>query len=233
MAESLAFDKREERLRGAENDQISSSSFNLIMTLTILYGLVINVFTVAYASAPLLRWIAGFEDKELALIGILAVYFVVSIGGILLSAFSAKPLVSFIGFTLVALSFGVLLCLSVPFFEAQIVLKAVIITACVTAVMTMIAIIKPEFFLKLGTTLFIALLVGLIAEIVAVFAFHYKGTFFDWLFVIIFSGYIGFDISRSQQYSKTVDNAIDCAVDLYMDIINLFVRLLSILSKKK
>ncbi len=44
--------------------------------------------------------------------------------------------------------------------------------------------------------------------------------------------YIGYDIYRSQQYPKTLDNAVDSALDIYMDIANLFIRILSILGKR-
>ena len=48
----------------------------------------------------------------------------------------------------------------------------------------------------------------------------------------VFSLYIGFDVWRSQQFPKTVDNAVDCALDIYLDLANLFIRLLSILARK-
>ena len=84
----------------------------------------------------------------------------------------------------------------------------------------------------MGRTLFIALLVGIVAELVATFLFHYTGAAFDWIFVILFSAYIGYDVAKSQIYPKTVDNAVDCALDIYLDIINIFIRLLAILSRK-
>lgn len=233
MAESLSFDKRAERLRGAEYDLISARTFNLVMILTILYGLLLNVAIVYYGALPLLQWLATATNPDAATIGLFVGYFICSIVGIILSAKSSNPLVSFIGFNLVAIPFGVLMCFIVPFFDGEIVLRAIALTACVTAIIAALALTNPNIFLKLGRALFITILVGLIAEVVATFAFHYEGTAFDWLFVIVFSGYIGYDVSRSQQYAKTVDNAVDCAVDLYMDIINLFIRLLSILGKRK
>ena len=97
-----------------------------------------------------------------------------------------------------------------------------------------------------------ALLVGLIAEVVATLLLGYTGAAFDWLFVLIFSGYIGYDIAKSQAYPKTVDIAFrfsdrgwsewPLTADKYLfwlkdaakkdDIINLFIRLLSILSRR-
>ena len=34
-------------------------------------------------------------------------------------------------------------------------------------------------------------------------------------------------------YPKTVDNAVDCALDIYLDIINIFIRLLALLSRRE
>ena len=60
-----------------------------------------------------------------------------------------------------------------------------------------------------------------------------KGTYTLILGAYIFSLYIGFDWSRAQVMSKTLDNAVDAAVQIYLDIINLFIRLLKIMGKKK
>lgn len=54
---------------------------------------------------------------------------------------------------------------------------------------------------------------------------------FDYLVVLIFCGYVGYDWARANACAKTVDNAVDCAAELYIDIVNLFVRILSILSR--
>ena len=50
--------------------------------------------------------------------------------------------------------------------------------------------------------------------------------------VVIFSGYIGYDWARANMIPKTLDNAIDSAASLYIDIINLFIRILQILSRR-
>ena len=59
-----------------------------------------------------------------------------------------------------------------------------------------------------------------------------KQVWIDWVVAAIFTLYIGYDIYRSQQYPKTLDNAVDSALDIYMDIANLFIRILSILGKR-
>ena len=127
---------------------------------------------------------------------------------------------------------GAMLCFIIPGFPAAIVTKAMLLTGIVTATMVLLGLVRPQFFLGLGRTLFIALIVGILAEVVATFLFHYTGTVFDWLFVVLFSGYIGYDIARSQAYPKTYDNAVDCALDIYLDIINIFIRILALLSRR-
>jgi FtsH-binding integral membrane protein len=54
----------------------------------------------------------------------------------------------------------------------------------------------------------------------------------DGLFVLIFSGYIGYDWARANQLPKTLDNAIDASAALYLDIVNLFLRILRLLSRR-
>jgi len=51
----------------------------------------------------------------------------------------------------------------------------------------------------------------------------------DYISAGIFSLYIGYDMHRAHSIPKTLDNAIDVSLSLYLDIINLFLNLLSIL----
>ncbi len=223
-----SFENRKQlRLESGLEDRMSARSFNLVLCGALAYGLIVNAVMVYFLYAPLQQLAAS-----VGWFGWLLMYMVPTLAGIFMSAMSSNPLVSFIGYNLVVLPIGLLLALVVPGLPADIVVKAMALTAMVTLTMVVLAAVKPEFFLGLGRTLFVALLVGLLAEIVATFLFGYRGMLFDWLFVLLFSGYIGYDVSKSQLYPKTLDNAIDCALDIYLDVINLFLRLLSILSKR-
>ena len=53
----------------------------------------------------------------------------------------------------------------------------------------------------------------------------------DYLVILIFCGYIGFDWARANQGEKTVDKAVDAAAYLYVDIANLFLRIMRILAR--
>lgn len=220
--------RKEERLNSGVGDQISVRRYNAVMLLILLWGFLVNTVMVYYFAIPIMRLLSGVGP-----LWIFIGYFVLAIAGIAISARSTNPWISFLGYNLLVLPIGVLLCLILPGIPAVIVTKALLLTGIVTATMTLLGLVAPNVFLGMGRTLFIALIVGILAELVATFLFHYSGTAFDWLFVVLFSGYIGYDVAKSQIYPKTVDNAVDCALDIYLDIINIFIRLLALLSRKE
>lgn len=220
--------RKEERLNSGVGDQISVRRYNAVMLLTLLWGFLVNTVMVYYFAIPIMRLLSGVGP-----LWIFIGYFVLAIAGIAISARSTNPWISFLGYNLLVLPIGVLLCLILPGIPVAIVTKALLLTGIVTATMTLLGLVAPNVFLGMGRTLFVALIVGILAELVATFLFHYSGTAFDWLFVVLFSGYIGYDVAKSQIYPKTVDNAVDCALDIYLDIINIFIRLLALLSRKE
>lgn len=220
--------RKEERLNSGVGDQISARRYNAVMLLTLLWGFLVNTVMVYYFAIPIMRLLSGVGP-----LWIFIGYFVLAIAGIAISARSTNPWISFLGYNLLVLPIGVLLCLILPGIPVAIVTKALLLTGIVTATMTLLGLVAPNIFLGMGRTLFIALIVGILAELVATFLFHYTGTAFDWIFVVLFSAYIGYDVAKSQIYPKTVDNAVDCALDIYLDIINIFIRLLALLSRKE
>lgn len=219
--------RKEARLNSGLQDSISARRYNVTICAVLAWGFLLNAAIVYYFAAPLMQVLSG-TSPWLLLLGYLAL----TIGGIVIAARSHNPLVSFLGYNLVVLPIGIMLAILLPQFPVQLVVKAMGLTAMVTLTMLVLAVARPQVFLGLGRTLFIALIVGLLAEVVATFLLGYRGTLFDWLFVILFSGYIGYDVSRSQVFPKTMDNAVDCALDIYLDIINLFIRILSLLSRQ-
>ena len=220
--------RKQARLTSGEADRLSSRSYNLALTGLLDYGLLLNAVMVYYFAEPLRQMLIGVSSWVL-LLG----YLVPTLIGVLMAAKSTNPMVSFIGYNLVVLPIGVLLSLLLLGFPVGIVVKAMALTGMVTATMMLLAIIRPQFFLGLGRTLFLTLIIGIVAEVVATWLLGYRGEIFDWVFVIIFSGYIGYDVAKSQAYPKTLDNAVDSALDIYLDILNLFIRLLSILGRRE
>ena len=220
-------DRKKARLESGLPDSVSVRTFNVVMCAVLFWGFLVNAVMVYFFYAPLQQMAA-----TIGWLGMLLIYFVPTIAGIIIAARSTNPFISFLGYNLVVLPIGLMLAILLPMFPVEVVLKAMVLTAIVTLTMLVLSVTAPQFFLGLGRTLFVALIVGLIAEVVATFLLGYRGMLFDWIFVIVFSGYIGYDIAKSQAFPKTLDNAVDSALDIYLDIINLFIRLLSILSKR-
>jgi len=210
-------------------NEISTSRFNLIMGATVAYGLLMNVLMVMTIAEQVCMF---FMQSRGMYIGFIIGYFVCALAGSAIANKSDNPLISFLGYNLIVLPVGILLCLIIPGFPMFIVAKAMALTAFVTLFMMGLGTALPSLFLSMGRTLFIALIVTLIVEVLSVLIFGYSGTIFDIIFVLIFSLYIAYDIARSQAYAHTVDNAVDSAVDIYLDIINLFIRILAILGKR-
>lgn len=214
------FNTKERKIaRTKTADTISTRAYNGILGATILYGFLVNALMVLFA-APL---VTGIHP-----IAVLIGYFICVIVGSILANKSSKPAISFLGYNLIVVPIGVLLTLVLPEYNADHILMAALLTGIITAIMILLSMTFPNFFSKLGGALFWSLLICLIVEIFA-FLFGYRGDLFSLLFVGIFSLYIGYDWYRAQAYAKTVDNAIDSAIDLYVDIINIFMDILDLL----
>jgi FtsH-binding integral membrane protein len=203
---------------------ISPALYNLIIGLTLCWGFAINWLMVINIDPQSIASINPF----IFIIG----YFASCFFGMYLFNSSDKPIVSFIGYNFVVVPFGLIVNLIVSRYDASIVSEAIRVTGMVTVAMMCLGSIFPAFFKKIAGALGIALLIVIIVELVEVFVFGIHHGIIDWIVVLIFCGYIGYDWGRANQIPKTVDNAIDCAAALYMDIINLFLRILRILGRK-
>jgi len=92
--------------------------------------------------------------------------------------------------------------------------------------------IFPAFFRRIARAVTIALIVVLLIELFQIFVLGIHQEWIDWAVVTLFSCYIGYDWGRANQIPKTIDNAVDSAAALYMDIIYLFLRILRIMGSK-
>ena len=184
---------------------------NWLMVKNIPYGLVANI-------NPLLFFIG---------------YLVCCLAGVSLFTGSKSPLVSFIGYNLVVIPFGFIINLVVHQYDPAIVVDALRVTGMVTILMMFLGAMFPVFFQRISGALGIALLAVIIIEFVEIVFFKMHHGILDWVVVMIFCGYIGYDWGRANRIPKTVDNAVDSAAALYMDIINLFLRILRIMGRRR
>ena len=209
---------------GAE--PIGDRAYNAVLVGVLLWGLLVNVLLCVYA---------GELVRRLPPLALLIGYLVCAFVGVRVAARSMRPLVSFLGYNLVVLPFGLVIAVMVEAYGgigSAVVRDAFLYTMLITAGMGAVVTIAPALFEKLGGAL-LGCLAGLVLCEIVLLLFHVRQTVTDWAAAGLFSLYIGFDIHRSQQFPKTVDNAVDSALDIYLDLANLFIRLMEILGRRK
>lgn len=203
-----------------DNSIISARKYNFIIGAVLLYGFIATLI-ITKTIGP----IAININPIALLIG----YIVLVIIGSFIVNGSDNPLISFLGYNLIVLPIGVVLTSVAYVYDPGLVFRAVVVTACVTGIMMIISMIVPSFFLKLGRVLFLSLLLVIIVEIFAIFFSWHIFHVTDVIVAVIFCGYIGYDWVVAQKIDRTVDNAVDTACNLYVDIVNLFLRILHIM----
>lgn len=199
--------------------ELTRSKFNLVLGLFILYGVLVNVLISFLMSNHI------FTTEQI--IAILALSLICGIAGVIIALKNDEPLVSFLGYNMLVIPFGLILSIVVQQYSPTVIFEAFLLTAIIMMVMIIAATIKPEWFEGMGPILFTALIGLVIAEVICLFL----GIFPLWISAIsagVFSCYIGYDWMCAQSGPKTLDAAIDSALSIYLDIINLFLDLLKI-----
>lgn len=215
----------------AANELLDDRAFYAWLGGMVLYGLIVNIIMCILTENYALELIVGSDGTPILFISI--GYLISAIAGIIISNKSTNPVVSFIGYNMIVLPLGLLLSVIVAPYLAvfpDLVTSALVMTAVITLIMVTASLLKPELFSRLGPVLGIGLLALIVVSLVS-FLFSKSYIIWDYIAAGLFSLYIGYDMYRASQYPKTKDNAIDCAIDIYLDIINLFLRILRIMAK--
>ena len=146
----------------------------------------------------------------------------------LFCARSKKLWLRILAFHLIVVPFGPMLAAILVGHSGTQVLLAITMTAVITAGMILLSGCFPRFFERLGGALLLPLCMALVASVVAWFmGFH--PSLLSVVSISVFSLYIGYDWHKAQTCEKTVANAIDFAIDLYLDITNIFLDLLDLI----
>ena len=205
---------------------ISIRAYNGTIAFVLLWGLLVNYLLCEFVGVSIFT-----VNPIVLLVG----YLVLALCGVVIAARSHNPLISFLGYNLVVIPFGLVITLMVETYGgigSKVVSDAFLYTLLISIGMMACVMIAPEFFSKLGGAL-AGVLIGMIVCELLLLVFGVKQQVTDLLVAGLFCLYIGYDIYRAQQFANTLDNAVDSALDIYMDIANLFIRILSILGKRR
>lgn len=208
--------------------EISERAFNLIIGSMLMWGFLLNYLTVTLFAEQAIRLVYGTNP----FVFLIAYLVLVLIGNGMVV--KGGPATSFIGYTLIAAPIGILICVSIQGVPVSVIKSAVLVTAVVTLSFMIAGTLFPEFFLKLGRVLIFSLLFMIIGNLISMFLFGNRGyMMYEWLGTALFALYIGYDWARANTCARTVNNAIDLSASLYLDMVNLFLRILQMMSRNK
>ena len=208
--------------------EISERAFNLIIGGMLLWGFFLNYLTVTLFAEQAIHLVMGMNP-----ILFIAIYFALVIAGNVMVTQGGAGL-SFIGYTLIAAPIGIVLCVTLQGIPVNTVKSAVLVTSIVSLSFMIVGTLFPGFFLKMGRVLIFALFFMVVGSGISMLLFGRRsGMLYEWLGTAIFSLFIGYDWSRANTCARTVNNAIDLSASLYLDIVNLFLRILQIMSKNR
>ncbi len=200
---------------------LTDFQYNFVLGAALFWGFFVNWIVVKSVDPNLIISMGMFP--------FLIMYFLSCLLGIMLFTKSINPIVSFIGYNFVVVPFGLVLNIIVAAYDPELVFGAIKVTGFVVGTMMTLGVLFPRFFQSIENALTISLVLVVVYQILLLMIGGGTSGWLDWIVALIFCGYIGYDWGRANQIPKTVDNAIDSAAALYMDIVNLFVRVLSIM----
>lgn len=173
-----------------------------------------------------------------------SMYYVIIIAELLIVIFlSARiqkmnPLTAMMSFILYSIVTGLTLSIVFVMFEISSIIYIFLITAFIFLIFALLGYFTKIDLSKYSTIFLMGLLGIIIATIVNMFLNN--GTFdiiLSWIGIVLFVGLVAYDIQKIKRYGAIIDDqnkvAIIGALDLYLDFINIFLRLLSLFGKNK
>lgn len=179
---------------------------------------------------------ASWQIGTLGFLGL----FIVSMAGVFVAA-SGKDSVfmSLLGYSIISGALGLLLGPALALYTIASITKIMGSTAALVIGLGAVGVIYPASLENWGSYLIGALwllLIGLIGVPIALYCgAPVSGlfTWMDWIGLLIFGGLVIYDLNRAMRVERTHANAVNCAVGIYLDFMNIFVRLLSLFGVKK
>lgn len=141
----------------------------------------------------------------------------------------------FLGYSLIT---GIDIAFLLYVFELSSVIMIFFVTAFVFGLIAFLGKFLDVDITKLGTILFVALIGVILVPIINMLFIHSDNLsiLVSCIAIVIFLGYIIYDLKVVEPLSREVGEekaAVYCAFQLYLDFINLFIRLLQLFGKRR
>lgn len=203
-----------------ECDSMSLSAFNAALGALLLYGFAVNIAECfIFARLPV-----EFMRTSFNMLAVV-VFIVGMIGLFAFGRKSAGPASLFVAYNCCIIPIGFSVFAVTSGVEGRALMEAAMLTSAITLTMCLGGTLFPTFFLGIGRFLFFSLMTFVVAELIGIFVFGYLPRWVDLIAVGLFSLYIAFDWAVAMAGSWTPRAVLRTAVDLYLDIINIFLSL--------
>lgn len=170
---------------------------------------------------------------------------ILGIAGVILAKTSDRPILSLAGYMLVAIPYGALLgplvndvagVEAAKYFGYPItadITIAFFVTTIYVLIFGLIGALIPDSLESWQGPIIGLLIVGIVGYFVIPIAGFFGVSVsqalgvWDWLIILLFAAIIMYDFNRAVRIPYTLDNAIDVALEVYLDWFNVFIRLLA------
>lgn len=208
---------------------ISRRLYNAVLTGFIVLSFVVmavcSSITGTYAFVRFL-----IQNPTLFMVGCM----VGSFGGIIVMSIARSKeslALGLIGYAMFTLTFGFTTALVLGAYDMDAISLAFSATAGIMIIFGAAGIMFPNAFARIQGVLVVGLLSIIVIELVLAIM-GVQQTLTDVAVILLFCGFIGYDVFRATTAVPTLSNALWYAIELYLDILNVFLRLLSLFGRR-
>lgn len=164
---------------------------------------------------------------------IIACYIVPFVGIIIMALANRERIgLMVVGYIMTTFTLGFLMAIALTGYDAASIQRALLITAVIAISFATLGFAWPQLFRRIFPICMVALGIMIIIELVMMFLSIPSG-WNDWVVIVIFCGLIGYDFYQAATDEPTVDNDIWYACEIYLDLINIFLRVLNITGRSR
>lgn len=210
--------------------EMSPRAYNLVMSALIFLGFC-AMGAGAYFTSTMS--FARMMMSGAALPLVFGSFILTIVGMVMMSAAASKQSVglSLVGYVIFASTFGLTASFGLANYDLPTINTAFIATAAITFVFGALGVTFPKFFQRVYGIGFGILLATVLVEIVLMFM-GVSQSITDLIVIVVFAGFIGYDTYVATTVPPTLPNAVLMASNLFVDIINVFLRILNILGRR-